>query len=129
MAAVTICSDFGAPKNIVWHCFQFPHLFPMKWWDQMPSFSKCWALSQLFHSPLSLSSRGFLVPLVNSHCKLIIRQLKIHRNYEDKYLDREGKHTISLQNPFWAFKMNIDTFAYHRYRQYVIQDLCFSFLL
>ena len=28
----------------------------MKWWDQM----SCWALSQLFHSPLSLSSRGFL---------------------------------------------------------------------
>ena len=26
------------------------------------SFSECWALSQLFHSPLSLSSRGFLVP-------------------------------------------------------------------
>ena len=27
----------------------------MKWWDQMPwsSFSECWALSQLFHSPLS----------------------------------------------------------------------------
>ena len=37
----------------------------MKWWDWMPwsSFSECWALSQLFHSPLSLSSRGFLVPL------------------------------------------------------------------
>ena len=32
---------------------------------QMPwsSFSECWALGQLFHSPLSLSSRGFLVPL------------------------------------------------------------------
>ena len=28
----------------------------MKWWDRMPwsSFSECWALSQLFHSPLSL---------------------------------------------------------------------------
>ena len=27
---------------------QFPHLFPMKWWDQMPwsSFSECWDLSQ-----------------------------------------------------------------------------------
>ena len=39
-----------------------PHLFPMKWWDQMPwsYFSECWALSQLFHSPLS--SRGFLAP-------------------------------------------------------------------
>ena len=33
--------------------------------DQMPwsSFSECWALSQLFHFSLSLSSRGFLVPL------------------------------------------------------------------
>ena len=41
----------------------FPHLFTMKWWDQMPwsSFSECWALSQLFHSPLSLSSRSSLV--------------------------------------------------------------------
>ena len=39
------------------------HLFAMKWWDQMPwsSFSECWGLSQLFHSPLSLSSRGYLV--------------------------------------------------------------------
>ena len=37
----------------------------MKWWDQMPRFlfSECWALSQLFHSPLSLLSRGILVPL------------------------------------------------------------------
>ena len=32
MAAVTIFSDFGAPKNKVWHCFPlFPHLFAMKW--------------------------------------------------------------------------------------------------
>ena len=43
----------------------FPHLFPIKCWDRMPwsLFSECRALSQLFHSPLSLSSRGFLVPL------------------------------------------------------------------
>ena len=34
-------------------------------WDQMPwsSFSECWALSLLFHSPLSLSSRSSLVLL------------------------------------------------------------------
>ena len=31
--------------------------------DPWCSFSECWALSQLFRSPLSLSSRGFLVPL------------------------------------------------------------------
>ena len=36
----------------------------MKWWDRMPrsSFSECWVLSQLFHYPLSLSSRISLVP-------------------------------------------------------------------
>ena len=41
------------------------HLFPMKWWDWIPwsSFSECWALHQPFHSPLSISSRGFLIPL------------------------------------------------------------------
>ena len=25
-----------ATQNKVWHCFQFPHLFAMRWWDQMP---------------------------------------------------------------------------------------------
>ena len=41
----------------------------MKWWDRMPwsSFSECWALSQVFHSPLSLSSRGFLVLFTFCH--------------------------------------------------------------
>ena len=63
---------FGAPKNKVWHCF---HSFPFCF----PSFPFCfaevmgpdamififWMLSfkPTFHSPLSLSSRGFLVPL------------------------------------------------------------------
>ena len=37
----------------------------MKWWDQMlwSLFSECWVLSQLFHSLLSLSSRGSLALL------------------------------------------------------------------
>ena len=63
MAAVTICSDLGAPKIKSVLFPLFPHLFAMKWWDKMPwsSFSECWALSQLFCSPLSLSSRGSLV--------------------------------------------------------------------
>ena len=30
MAAITICSDFGVPKNKVWHCFHcFPTYFPL----------------------------------------------------------------------------------------------------
>ena len=42
MAAVTICSDFGAEKYKVWHCFHcFLIYFPcfsicFPWWDQMP---------------------------------------------------------------------------------------------
>ena len=36
MAAVTICSDFGAPQNSVSLFLLFPHLFAMKWWDWMP---------------------------------------------------------------------------------------------
>ena len=36
MAAITICSDFGAPQNKSLTLFPlFPHLFPMKWWDQV----------------------------------------------------------------------------------------------
>ena len=43
----------------------FSPLFAMKWWDQLPwsCFFGCWILSQLFYCPLSLSSRGSLVPL------------------------------------------------------------------
>ena len=64
MAVVTICSDFGAQNNKSLSLFPlFLHLFAMKWWDQMPWFwfSECWALIQLFHSPLSLSSRDSLL--------------------------------------------------------------------
>ena len=64
MAAVTICSDFGAQENEVCQFPLFPHLFAMKWWDWMPwsYIFECWVVSQVFHSPLSLSSRGSLVP-------------------------------------------------------------------
>ena len=63
MAAVTICSDFGIPPK--YSLTLFPPLFAMKWWDWLPwsSFSECWDLSQLFHSPFSLSSGGSLVHL------------------------------------------------------------------
>ena len=61
MAAVTICSDLGAPKNKVSHCFHIylPWSDGAKWDDT--KFCECWVLSQLFHSPLSLSSRGSLL--------------------------------------------------------------------
>ena len=56
MAAVTICSDFEAQKNSLSLFPLFPHLFAMKWWDQMPwsSFFEWWVLSQIF-PPFSLT--------------------------------------------------------------------------
>ena len=76
MAAIAICSDFGAQKNKVSHCFHCCPSICMKWWEQMPwsLFSECWALSQLFHSPLSPSSRGSLVPL----CFLPLEWYHVH---------------------------------------------------
>ena len=62
MATVIICSDFGASPNESLSVFPlFPHLFAMKWWDQMPwsSFYECWALSQLFHSSFTFIKRLF----------------------------------------------------------------------
>ena len=36
MAAVNICSDFGDQENEICHSFPlFPHLFAVKWWNQM----------------------------------------------------------------------------------------------
>ena len=58
-----ICSDFGAQETKVCHCF---HCFPiyLLWSDGTGCHDlhfRCWVLSQLFHSPLSLSSGGSLV--------------------------------------------------------------------
>ena len=63
MAAITICSDFGAPQNKVCHCFHC-FLIYLPWSDGTRchdlSFLNIEFLSQLFHSPLSLSSSSSL---------------------------------------------------------------------
>ena len=66
MTPVTICSDFGAQENKVFHCF---HFSPPSICHEMMGLDAIilvfWklSLSQLFHSLLSPSSGGFLVPL------------------------------------------------------------------
>ena len=71
MAAVTICSDFGTQENKVCHCFQFPHLFAVKWWDQMPWSWFFWLLS--FKATFSLSSFTFINRLLSSSSLSAIR--------------------------------------------------------
>ena len=63
MAAVTICSDFGAQENKVCLCLHSFCIY-LPWRDEPWSyFFEYWVLSQLFHSPLLLSLRGSLIPL------------------------------------------------------------------
>ena len=63
VAAVTICSDSGAQEKKICHCFPFYS----PWSDGTGCldlrFFEYWVLSQLFHSPLSPSSRDSLVLL------------------------------------------------------------------
>ena len=63
MAAVTICSDFGAPKNKVWHCF---HCFPiyLPWSDRTRWHEHFSMLS--FKPTFSLSSFTFIKRLFRS---------------------------------------------------------------
>ena len=69
MAAITICSDFGAPKNKVWHCFYcFPIYFP--WSDG----TRCHDLRFLNFKPtFSLSSFTFIKRLFSSSLLSAIR--------------------------------------------------------
>ena len=66
MAVVTVHSDFGAQENQNCLCFHFSPIYS-SWSDETRChdlhFFECWVLSQPFHSPLSLSSRGSLLPL------------------------------------------------------------------
>ena len=73
MAAVTICSDFGAPKNRVCHYF---HYFPIFCHEMMGPDAMIlvfWMLSfkPTFHSLLSLLSRGFLILVFCHKCGFI----------------------------------------------------------
>ena len=77
MAAVTTCSDLGPQENKICHCFHIaPHQFAMKWWSLMlwSSFFEYSVLSELFHSLLSSSSTGSLVPL----CFLQLKWYHLH---------------------------------------------------
>ena len=71
MAAVTIYGDFGAQDNKVCQFPMFPHLFPMKWWDQMSWPLFFWLLS--FKPAFSLSSFTFIKRLYSSSSLSAIR--------------------------------------------------------
>ena len=71
MATVTICSDFGDPKNKVWHCFDcFPIYFPWMMGPDVMIFVFC-MLS--FKPSVSLSTFTFINRLFSSSSLSAIR--------------------------------------------------------
>ena len=64
ITAVTIHIYFGVQEDEIWHCFRtfLIYFFELMGLDTKIFIFECWVLSQLFHSPLSLLSRGSLVP-------------------------------------------------------------------
>ena len=57
MAAVTICSDFGAPQNKVWHYFHcFPIYFP---WSRIQLFVTPWTVAFLASQSLQFSRQEY----------------------------------------------------------------------
>ena len=71
MAAVTICTDFGAPQNKVWHCF---HCFPIYFHEVMGPDAMMlvfWMLS--FKPTFSLSTFTFITRLFSSSSLSAIR--------------------------------------------------------
>ena len=102
MAAVTICSDFGAQKTVSLFPL-FLYLFAMKWWDQMPwsLCSECWVLSQLFHS-LSFSSRGSLVLL----CFLSSTYLRLLMFLLEILIPACASSSLAFHMMYSAYKLN-----------------------
>ena len=83
MAAVTICSDFGAQKNNVWHCF---HCFPiyLPWSDGTEchdlSFLRLVSTSGMFLLLLLFVSTGPFPIFTVASCHAFIFQIS-HRQY------------------------------------------------
>ena len=123
MAAVTTCSDFGAQENKVCHCFPlFPHLFSMKWLDQMPwsLFFECWVLSQFFHSLFHLHQEAvwFLFTFCHKGCHL--------HNWGCWYFSQQSWFQLVLhptQNFFHSFFPSI-LFSGSNFHHSVFQVTC-----
>ena len=107
------------PKKITFVTVSiFPHLFAMKWWDWMPRslYLECRVFSKLFHSPLSPSSRGSLVPF----CFLPLKWYYLHI-WGCWYFSQQ-----SCESPRLALLMMYSTYELNKQHNN-IQPLTYSF--
>ena len=110
MAAITICSDFGAPQNKVCHCC---HCFPiyevmrpdsMVFVSWMLSFFFPMIIKVIFLSIVSSLSDNFRTTVNNKITWKIITQLKkIGLKFTSKYLTKEQNLASSIYLFIFSF--------------------------
>ena len=94
----------------------FPLLFPMKRWDRMPwsSFSECWAWSQLFHSPLALSSSCPLSQWCHPNHLILCHPLYLLPSIFPSIKVFSNKSALLIGWPkYWSFSFNISSSNEH----------------
>ena len=110
MASVTICSDLGAPKNKVWHCFHcFPIYFP---WSDGTGSHDLRFLNVELKPTFSLSTFTFIKRLFNSE-----KLGKIKAEREDQKLLQENKSKINLS---WT---RMQRWWWQRVVKFYLQDI------
>ena len=129
MAAVTICSDFGAPKNKVWHCFHCFHIYCHEVMGQDAMILISWMLS--FKPTFSLSSCTFITRLFSSSSLSAIRVVSsaslrlltflpailipacassspaFHKMYSASKLNKQGDNIQPWRTPFPIWKQSV----------------------
>ena len=89
MAAVTICSDFGAPQNKVWHCF---YCFPSISHEVMGPDAMIFVFWMLSFKPtFSLSSFTFITSLAAQRVKRLstIQETRVQSLSREDPLEKE----------------------------------------
>ena len=130
MAAITICSDFGASKNKIWHCFHcFPIYFP--WSDGTRCHDlRFWMLS--FQPTFSLSSFTFIKKLFSAYSLSAIRVVSSAylrlASFKKGHINCSDVHSLNClpmlhrclgsQHTFIMELLKITTFLFRRGRYY-----------
>ena len=124
MAAVTICSDFGAPKNKVWHYFHcFPIYLP---WSDGTKWHDLHFLNVEFKPDISLSSFTFIKRLFSfSSCSA----MRVVTSAYLRLLIFLPANVISAcASSSWAFHMMYSAYSLNKQGDN-IQPLCTPFLI
>ena len=112
MAAVTICSDFGAQKNKVWHCFHcFPIYFPWRlvMSDSLqPQWTAAHQASLSITNSQSLLKLMFIVLVMPSNHLILCHLLLLLPSIFPSIMVFSNELALCIRwSKYWSFSLNI----------------------